>query len=402
MGFPSMSSGASGRKSAIRLGLDALVLSAVLTPTFAVAGGPPAAAGPAAAPNSPAVEFSKVTLETDAKKLAKYDVSRIGQRDIGKGFNLYSMKREQELGRSIATGLDHSTKLIQDSVVNDYINRLAQKLVANSDAEVPFTVKVIDGGNIPRAFGLPGGFLYVDSALIISADSEAELATVIAHEIGHVAARHATRALSRKHVYSIANSLAMFAGPAGIVVEDAGGIAGPLSVKKFARESEYEADLLGVEYAYAAGYDPQSLMDALEKLHAIEARRTDELKKIPGYHLASMVPFHAKIARGFADYPLVEERIQKLESEIPSFLPDRRDYVIDTDDFEEVKTRLLSYSKPVLRHHEAGDDKENRPTLRRTVDSDPDLDVPPENETAQKLVGTVAAFTDDTRGGRVP
>src|SRR5579885_1108340 len=401
MGFPSLSSGASGRKCAIRLGLDALALIAVLTPAFAVAGGPPAAAAPAAAPNPPSIEFSKVVLETDAKRLAKYDVSRIGQRDIGKGFNLYSMKKEQELGRSIAAGLDHNTKLIKDSVVNDYINRLAQKLVANSDAEVPFTVKVIDGGDIPRAYGLPGGFLYVDSALITSADSEAELATVIAHEIGHVAARHATRALSRKHVYSIANSLAMFAGPVGMAVEDAGGIAGPLSVKKFARESECEADLLGVEYAYAAGYDPQSLMDALEKLHAIEAHRRDELKKVPGYHLASMVPFHSKIARGFADYPMVEERIQKLLSEIPSFLPNRRDYIIDTDDFQEVKTRLLSYATPVLRHHDAGDDKENRPTLRRTADSDTDLDMPPENETAQKLVGTVAAFTNDSRTGRL-
>ncbi len=397
MGFPLLSSAASGRRCAIRLGLDALVLIAVCMPALAGAGGPPAPAASAAAPASPSIEFSKVVLETDAKKLAKYDVSRIGQRDIGKGFNLYSLKREQELGRSIAAALDHNTKLIKDSTVNDYVNRLAQKLVANSDADVPFTIKVIDGGDIPRAYGLPGGFLYVDSALITSADSEAELATVIAHEIGHVAARHATRALSRRRVYSMANMLAMFAGPAGIAVEDAGGIAGPLSVKKFARESEYEADLLGVEYAYAAGYDPQSLMDALEKLHAIEAHRRDEMKKVPGYHLASMVPFHAKIAHGFSDYPMVEERIQKLESEIPSFLPNRRDYVIDTDDFQDVKARLLSYATPVLRHHEAGDDKENRPTLRRTADSDPDLDIPPDNETAQKLVGTVAAFTKDAR-----
>jgi len=391
MGFPSVWSGVSEQNCAFRVGLNACVLGAVLMPIFAVA------AEPAAAPNPPSVESTKIVPETDAKKLAKYDVTRIGQRDIGKGFNLYSLKREHELGQSIAAGLDRNTKIIKDSVVNDYINRLAQKLVANSDAVVPFTIKVIDGGNIPRAYGLPGGFLYVDSALVVSADSEAELATVIAHEIGHVAARHATRALSRRHVYNIANSVAMFAGPAGVAFEDAGGIAGPLSVKKFARESEYEADLLGVEYAYAAGYDPQSLMSALEKLHAIEAERSGALKKVPGYHLVSMIPFHGKIARGFSDYPMVEERIQKLESEIPSFLPDRRDYVIDTDEFQDVKARLLAYATPVLRHHDAGDEKPNAPVLRRTQEVESEtgndsnvVNVPTSAEIVNGLVNAAA------------
>ncbi|HEY1679390.1 MAG TPA: M48 family metalloprotease [Candidatus Sulfotelmatobacter sp.] len=315
----------------------------------------------------PAVEAT--TPEIGGKKLDKYDVTRIGQRDIGHGFNLYSLKREHELGQNLAASFDRMMKAVRDPVVNEYINRLAQKLIGNSDAVVPFTIKVVDSGEIPRAYGLPGGFLYVDSALIVSADDEAELATVMAHEIAHVAARHATRALSRKQMSRIVNSVAFMAGPIGAGVADAGGIAGPLSVKKFSRESEYEADLLGIEYAYAAGYDPQAMMDALEKLHAVEVRRSEELAKVPGYHTVSKIPFQKRIARSFADYPLTEDRIQRLEEEITTYLPNRGSYILDTDEFQEVKGRLLAARAPTLRHH-PGDEENKGPVLRRAADAD--------------------------------
>lgn len=304
------------------------------------------------------------------KDADKYDVARIGQRGIGHGFNLYSLNREHTLGISLASAFDRSTKFVTDPLVNEYINRLAQKIVRYSDADVPFTVKVIDSGEIPRAYGLPGGFLYVDSALVLSADGEAELAAVMAHEIAHVAARHATRALSRKEVCGIVGSLAMIAGPAGAGAADLGNIAGPLSVKKFSRDAEYEADLLGIEYAYAAGYDPQALLDALEKLHALEVEKNAAMAKIPGYHLASKMPFHSGIAKGFANYPLTEERIHRLQSEIAALLPDRKDYVIDTDEFQDVKARLLSAQTPTLRHH-GGDEDNKGPVLRRTQDDEP-------------------------------
>ena len=302
-------------------------------------------------------------------KQPKYDVDHIGQRGIGSGFNLYSLKHEQQLGRQLAASFDRSTKPITDEVVTEYINRLAQKIVLNSDAVMPFTVRVIDSGDVPRAYGLPGGFLYVDSALILASDGEAELASVMAHEIAHVAARHATRALTRKHMCDILGSMAMLTGPAGLAAENVSGFAGPLSAKKFSRDSEYEADLLAVEYAYAAGYDPDSFLGALEKLHAIELEHNQTLAKIPGYHFASKLPFHSKIARGFANYPLTEERIQHLQSEIPTFLPGRKDYVLDTNEFQEIKTRLLASHAPVLRHH-AGDDDNKGPILRRTSSDD--------------------------------
>jgi len=313
----------------------------------------------------PALEAKDGAGRQLPKKIAKYDITRIGSRGIGHGFNLYSLQRERQLGESLSAAFDRSSRIVNDPVLNDYVNRLAQRLVRNSDAEFPFTVRLIDSSDIPRAYGLPGGFLYVDNSLIFASDSEAELVGVMAHEIAHVAARHATRALTRKNLCDLSGTLSMLAGPIGVFLEDAGGLAGPLSLKKFSRDSEYEADLLGIEYAYSAGYDPQALLSALEKLHAMEVTRSSAFAQIPGYHLASKVPFHHKIARGFASYPLTEERIRRLQSEIATFLPDRKEYIVDTNEFQEIKSRMLSLRGPLqLRRH--GEDQDPKgPVLRR-------------------------------------
>lgn len=360
MYFTSRPLGSSQLKTIVSRRTLLCLLTALFSPFALYAGTTPSDPAPAetATNNTPPPK--------EAKKPEKYDIDHIGQRGIGRGFNLYSVKREHELGQSLAASFDRMTRVIHDPAVNDYINSLAQKIVRYSDADIPFTVKVIDSGDVPRAYGLPGGFLYVDSALILSADGEAELASVLAHEIAHVAARHATRALTRKRVCDVVGSIAMVAGPAGMGVADAGGLAGPLSVKKFSRDAEYEADLLGIEYAYAAGYDPQGLLDALEKLHAIEVQRREELAKIPGAHLASKIPFHSGIAKGFSNYPLTEERIGRLQAEISTFLPERSDYVIDTNQFQEVKARLLAAQTLVLhRHAGVSDDDSKGPVLRR-------------------------------------
>jgi Putative Zn-dependent protease, contains TPR repeats len=348
--------------------LTACLLTTLINPTLANASDvavAPAINPPVEAPPKPAASLKL------SKKNEKYDIEHIGQRGIGRGFNIYSAKREHELGRNMAASFDRLTRKINDAVVNDYINRLAQKIVRFSDAEIPFTIKVIDSGDVPRAYGLPGGFLYVDSALILSADDEAELAAVMAHEIAHVAARHATRALTRKELCRVFDTVAYMTGPAGAGIADVGGLAGPLSVKKFSRDAEYEADLLAIEYAYAAGYDPQALLDALEKLHAIEEHKKSEMAKIPGFHLASKMPFHSGIAKSFSNFPLTEERIGRLQAEISTFLPSRKDYVLDTDEFQDVKSRLLAAQSPILRHH-AGDEDNKGPVLRRTTDDNGD------------------------------
>ena len=310
---------------------------------------------------------SNVSLPKNVRDTQKYDMERIGQRGIGKGFNLFSVQKERELGEGLAAAFDRTSKIISDPEVNDYVNRIAQKMVRYSDADIPFTVRIVDLGDTPRAYGLPGGFLYVDSALILASDGEAELAAMMAHEIAHVAARHATRALTRKRMCGIGQSLALLAGPAGMGAANVGGFAGPLSLKKFSRDAEYEADLLAMQYTYAAGYDPQALLDALEKLHALDVKRASPLNKIPGFHFASLLPFHNAVAKSMSDYPLMEERIGRLQAEIPLFLPTRRDYVLDTDEFQDVKARLLAARTPVLRHHgKDGDDK--GPVLRRSPD----------------------------------
>lgn len=345
-----------------------MALALVLAPSFLFARSPHPSEAPAASVESSSEGIAPVKNQ---KMLEKYDVEHIGQRGIGHGFNLYSLKREHELGENMAAAFDSTTKIVADPVVNKYVNQLAQKIVRYSDADVPVTVKIIDYGDIPRAYGLPGGFLYVDSALIVSADGEAELAAIMAHEIAHIAARHATRALTRRQVCHIVDSVAYVAGPAGAGLADVGGFAGPLSLKKFARDSEYEADLLGMEYAYAAGYDPQALLDALEKLHALEVKKKADMAKIPGYHFVTRLPFHSKLAKGLANYPLTEERIDRLQSEIVTFLPMRKDYIVDTDEFQEVKAYLLASQTPTLRRRPAGDDNKG-PVLRRTTDDNID------------------------------
>jgi predicted Zn-dependent protease len=298
------------------------------------------------------------------KKDHKYDVDRIGQRGIGRGTNLYSIDREHAVGERLASSIDRSTKLVNDTSVTNYISALGQKIVRNSDAEFPFTIKVIDSSDM-GAFGLPGGFLYVDSGLVTALDAEAELASVMAHEIGHIAARHATRAVTRRRMWDIISSVGLFAGPAGVLLQNVGGIGGPLSGKKFSRDAEYEADLLGIEYTYAAGYDPEAFLSALEKLHAHELSMQDMLAKVPGYHLGAKLPFHKQIARTFSNYPLTEDRLHRLQEEISTFLPDRSDYVFDTSEFRDARARLLAADAPVLRRNRAGSEPGKGPVLRR-------------------------------------
>jgi predicted Zn-dependent protease len=247
------------------------------------------------------------------------------------------------------------TRFVADPDINDYINRLTQKIVRNSDAQVPFTVKVIDCLDL-RTFALPGGFLYVDKGLIMEVDSEAELAGLVAREIAHVAARHVTRYATRKHAWNmISLPLVYLGGPAGLGTKQ----IGPLAVRKFSRDAEIEADLLGIEYQYAAGYDPQAFVDALEKLHSKETQMRARVGAAPKASLLS------QIARVYASYPPTEERIQKAQTEISTLLPSRDDYVVDTNEFQEVKAKLAGANWPILRRHRPGDGVPNGPVLHR-------------------------------------
>ena len=305
--------------------------------------------------------------EPDTRHYGKYDVNRIGQRNAGKGVNLYSLEKERSLGEAMARTIDRQTTFVSEPKVLEYVNRIGQKIVRNSDAQVPFTIKVIDSPGA-NTFALPGGFLYVDKGLLTAVDNEAELAALIAHEVAHVTARHATRYATRKRGWDMLSlPLTYIAGPGAIGARQ----IGPLALRKFAREAEIEADLLGIEYQYAAGYDPQAFVDALERIHSKESQRTRArvLANQSNAGFFGHLPLRHQIAESYALYPPIEERILRLQTEIATMLSCRDSYVADTSEFQEIKAEVGA-DRVVLRRHRIGDVASNGPVLRRLPASD--------------------------------
>jgi len=284
------------------------------------------------------------------------NIDAIGNRNVGcsKGVgNWYSLDKQVAMGRQYSQQVEHNAKLVSDPVVTEYINRLGQNLVRNSDAKVPFTIKVIDTDEI-NAFALPGGFFYVNSGLILAADNEAELAGVMAHEIGHVAACHVAREQTRGNLVNLASIPLIFVPGGWAVYEGAQaamGIGVPLTFMKFSRSFEAEADFLGMEYMYKAGYDPQSFISFFEKIEAQE-------KKKPG-----------TLAKAFASHPMTPDRVEAAQKEMKTVLPARPEYIVDTSEFQQVKGRLASLEN----RHKLQDQKDNadRPTLRRATADHP-------------------------------
>ena len=280
----------------------------------------------------------------------KDDVDAIGNRKVGgRGIgDWYSLNSEIAMGKQYAQQVEQSSKLVQDPVITEYVNRIGQNLVRNSDAKVPFTIKVIDSDEV-NAFALPGGFFYVNSGLILAADNEAELAGVMSHEIAHVCARHAMRQMTRSQIASLATiPMIMVGGGIGYAAYELSGLAIPLTFMKFSRNFEAEADYLGLQYMYKTGYDPQAFVAFFEKLEAKE-------KKKPG-----------TLAKAFASHPQTPDRIDKSQQEIATILPPRDTYTLDTSEFQDVKTRLalLENRRKII------DQKDStKPTLRRTTQS---------------------------------
>lgn len=280
------------------------------------------------------------------------DVSAIGNRNVGcaRGMgNWYSLEKQIALGKQISMQVETQSKIISDPVVSEYINRLGQNIVRNSDSQVPFTIKVIDSDDI-NAFALPGGFFYVNSGLILAADEEAELAGVMAHEIGHVAACHAARENTRGNLMQMMTiPLIFIGGPIGYAAYEGAGLAVPLTFLKFSRGFEAQADYLGVQYMYKAGYDPQAFISFFEKVQALE-------KKKPG-----------TISKAFETHPQTPERIQASQEEIAKILPAKSEYIVTTSEFDDVKTRLAALEN----RHKLNDEKDGKkPTLRRSSTTD--------------------------------
>ena len=277
------------------------------------------------------------------------NVDAIGSRNVGcnRGLgNWYTLDAQVRMGQEFARQVEQTSHLITDPVINEYVNRVGQNLARNSDTRLPFTIKIIDVEE-PNAFALPGGYMFVNAGTLLLADDESQLAGVMAHEIGHVAACHAARESTRGTLASIAMIpvLVMTGGLAGIGVNEAANLAVPAAFGKFSRNFEAQADYLGIQYAYKTGYDPMGMINFFEKLQALE-------KKRPG--------FTTKL---YGDHPQTPDRIEKSEHEIGTILPPRDQYIVDTSDFEQAKKRLAL----IMKHRLVKDNEEN-PQLRHSVD----------------------------------
>lgn len=278
----------------------------------------------------------------------------IGKRNINKGIIAGmsgSTEKEVRLGRELAAEVDRQAKFIDDPVITEYVNRVGQNIVLHSDAKVPFTIKVIDSDEV-NAFALPGGFFYVNKGLVLAADNEAELAGVMAHEIAHVAARHAVENQRKAELtqYAIMIPAIIFGGGLGQLIYQGGGFAALLGFMRFSRGAEEEADKLGIQYMYAAGYDPTAMATMFEKLES-------KNKKKPGF-----------ISKLFATHPAPPDR-RAASLALAARFPEREEYVISSSEFQRVKGRLLRLSN--ARASTAGalpgaeEGAPGRPTLKR-------------------------------------
>jgi beta-barrel assembly-enhancing protease len=320
--------------------------------------------GASATPSGPAAASTPPGPATDqtmpgVKPGSIDDVNAVGNRDIGgRGLgNWYSTETEISMGKSYAMQLQKSVKFIDDPVVTEYVNRIAQNLVKNSDAKVPFTIKVIDSDEV-NAMALPGGFMYVNSGLILTADDEAEMAGVIAHEISHVAAHHAVREQTRMNYAQLGTIPLIFIGGwTGYGIYEAAQIGIPLTFLTFSRGFEAQADFLGVQYMYRAGYDPQAFVTIFEKLENLEKTKP---------HL---------IAKAFSSHPQTPDRIEATQKEIATLLPPRAEYVVTTSEFDDVKARLARIEN---KRKPTDGSKGNQPTLRRASSTSTDPNAPPD------------------------
>jgi len=295
------------------------------------------------------------------------DPAMIGKRNINGGFISKisgSTEKEVRQGRELAAEVDRQAKFIDDPMITEYVNRVGQNIVLHSDAKVPFTIKVIDSDEV-NAFALPGGFFYVNKGLLLAADNEAELAGVMAHEIAHVAARHAVENQAKATLleYLAIGGSIFLGGIPGMIYQNTAGLGLLGMFMKFSRSAEEEADKLGVQYMYAAGYDPGAMATMFEKLEA-------KNKKKPGF-----------IARAFSTHPAPPER-RAAALALAARFPEREEYVISSSEFQRVKGRLLRMSNArasTAGAIAAGDDGNapGRPTLKRRQPTPDDTSTTP-------------------------
>lgn len=275
------------------------------------------------------------------------DPDEIGNRRVDKGIvpNLYSIEKEIALGKQMAQEVERQARIVDDPIIAEYVNRVGQNLVRNSDAKVPFTIKVVDDETI-NAFALPGGFFFVNTGILLHADNEAEMAGVMGHEIAHVAARHGTRQASTGQLINLGTIPLIFLGGwAGYGIRQGVGLAIPMGFLTFSRAYESEADMLGLEYMYKAGYDPTCFVDFFEKVQSQEKRKPGTMAKV------------------FSTHPPTDDRIKNAQTNIQKLLKAKPEYVVNTSEFNDIKARVEAMHN--RRAIDTNKDSSGRPTLRR-------------------------------------
>ena len=278
-----------------------------------------------ALPLGAAERNQKTALPPNAKK----DVAAIGQREVSGSLNFYSIENEIALGHQLALEVEKEARLVSDPFLSEYINRLGQNLAGNSDVRFPIQVRLVQSDEI-NAFTLPGGYIFINTGLLQLSANEAQLASVLAHELGHAAARHATRQATRNGLISAGTiPLAILGGWMGLAARQAATTVVPMAYFRFSREFENEADLLGLQYLWKAGYDPGASVDLFEAVESTEHRH-------PG-----------SVSQLFRSHPRTGDRIEKTQNNIDSLLPARSEYVLNTSEYEEARERLNRLTKPV-------------------------------------------------------
>jgi beta-barrel assembly-enhancing protease len=290
-----------------------------------------------------AVLIGVTAFAQDSSKDQKKDPDQIGSRDVSKGLNWYSIDQEMRLGKTLAAQVMRQAKVVDDPVVSEYVNRVGQNLARNSDSKFPLTIHVIEDDSV-NALSLPGGFFFVNTGLILTAATEAELAGGMAHEIAHIAARHTTRQATREQVAQMATIPLIFMGGwAGYGTRQAAGMMIPMTMLQFSRGFESEADMLGLEYLYKSGYDPNGMVDIFERIDRLSGSQ-------PG-----------KVSKLFQTHPLTGDRVVAVQKNIQTLLKAQPQYVVTTSEFNDVQTRLR-----MLENRRKGDVPDPaRPALKR-------------------------------------
>jgi predicted Zn-dependent protease len=311
------------------------------------------------------------------------DVENIGNRSIATRVwgifpNFISLEKEIQIGQQISTEFEQAAKLVEDPVISEYVDRVGQNIVKHSDAKVPFHIKVVDTDEV-NAFAFPGGFFYINKGLLLEAENESELAGVMAHEISHVVARHATAMMSKQQILQFAQIPLLFVGGywAQMALQNGLGLGINLGLLGVTRESEKEADQLGIQYLWNSGYDPNSFVSFFEKLQ-------DKEKSKPG-----------RLSGWFRTHPYTLDRIAASLDE-QRYLPEKENYMVNTSEFDRVKSRLLAIDNAMKADSQAAQVDQKKPTLKRRTNTGDDPANDPDNPDQKKSKPTLKKKDPDS------